>query len=67
LPARFERFGQALEGLRLYGPFGVMNVDGGTPSNPDHPAHSWKHARDELEVLIASSGPHWRARVVTRG
>jgi hypothetical protein len=62
---RIEAAGQALEGLRLYGPFGVLNVDGGTPSNVADMAHSWKIARDDLEILISSSGPHWRARAVT--
>jgi hypothetical protein len=62
---RIEAAGQVLEGLRLYGPFGSMSVDGGTPSNSADPAHSWKLARDDLEILIASSGRHWRARAVT--
>jgi hypothetical protein len=58
---RIEAAGQALEALLAYGPFGYMDIS----RDPDrHSAlnRSRELARSDLDVLVASSGPHWRVR-----
>jgi hypothetical protein len=56
---RIEAVGQVLEALRVEGPIGSR-----PPATSSHSPEgaAWHDALAALEVLVASSGPHWRSR-----
>ena len=58
---RVEVVGQVLEALRVQGPIG-SHPEALGPDRPPGSATAWREARAALEVLVASSGPHWRPR-----
>lgn len=58
---RIEAVGQALEALRVEWPLHAMTLSPDIDRNPEL-WRSGEVVRSALEVLVASSGPHWRVR-----
>jgi hypothetical protein len=58
---RIEVVGQVLEALRVQGPI-ASHPEALGPGQPPGAATTWRAALAALEVLVASSGRHWRPR-----